>query len=78
MTNDLQASKDQVGVHPRSSWELFEVSVFLLLILPSMVLSFLVVKQGGLSFRLVAFATIARDLGLVCLILYFFWRNLEP
>ena len=78
MTNDLQASKDKDGVHPRSSWELLEVSVFLFLILPSMVLSFLVVKQGGLSFRLMAFATIARDLGLVCLILYFLWRNVEP
>lgn len=78
MTSDLQASKDKDGVHPRSSRELLEVSVFLFLILPSMVLSFLVVKQGRPSFRLVAFATIPRDLGLVCLILYFLWCNVEP
>jgi membrane protease YdiL (CAAX protease family) len=57
--------------------QLVEVSVFLFLIVPSMVLSFFVVKQGTLSFVLVAFATILRDLALVSLILFFVWRNGE-
>jgi membrane protease YdiL (CAAX protease family) len=52
--------------------------VFLFLIVPSMALSFLVVKQGHLSFVLTAVATILRDLGLVGLILFFLWRNGEP
>jgi membrane protease YdiL (CAAX protease family) len=50
---------------------LIEVLVFLFLILPSMALSFLVVKQGNLSFVLTAVSTMLRDLSLVCLILYF-------
>jgi hypothetical protein len=59
--------------------QLVEVSVFLFLILPSMFLSFFAVKQGSLSFVLVALATILRDLALVSLILFFFmWRNGEP
>jgi len=43
-----------------------------------MALSFFAVKQGALSFTLVAWATILRDFGLVCLILYFIWQNGEP
>jgi hypothetical protein len=43
-----------------------------------MVLSFFAVKQGALSFELVAWATIQRDAALVCLILYFLWQNGEP
>jgi hypothetical protein len=31
-----------------------------------------------LSFALAAAATIFRDVGLVCLILFFLWRNSEP
>ncbi len=54
-----------------------EVSVFLFLIVPSMIFSFFIVKQGGMSFVLVALSTILRDLGLVCLILFFARRNGE-
>ena len=63
-----------------SSWteQFVEVSVFLFLIMPSMILSFFAVKQGSLSFVFVAFATILRDLALVSLILFFVWRNGEP
>ncbi len=57
--------------------QLVEVSVFLFLIVPSMALSFFAVKQGTLSFGLVAYATILRDLSLVSLILFFVWRNHE-
>jgi membrane protease YdiL (CAAX protease family) len=64
---------------PLSSREqLLELSIFLLLIVPSMVLSFFAVRQGGLSFLLTAWATMLRDLGLVALIFYFLRRNGEP
>lgn len=55
-----------------------EVAVFLFLIVPSMALSFFAIKQGGLSFPLVAISVILRDLALVSLILFFLWRNHEP
>jgi CAAX protease family protein len=58
--------------------QMLELSIFLLLIVPSMVLSFFAVKQGALSFRLTAWATIFRDLGLLALIFYFLRRNGEP
>jgi membrane protease YdiL (CAAX protease family) len=58
--------------------QLVEVSVFLFLIIPSMALSFFAIKQGSLSFMLVAISAILRDLALVSLILFFIWRNNEP
>jgi membrane protease YdiL (CAAX protease family) len=66
------------SIQPNRKEQLVEVSVFLFLIVPSMALSFFAVKQGSLSFVLVAFATILRDLALVSLILFFLWRNAEP
>ena len=56
---------------------LLEVSVFLFLIVPSMLLSFFITRQGMASFVLVAVSAIARDLALVSLILFFAWRNSE-
>jgi membrane protease YdiL (CAAX protease family) len=75
----LSNSKADSGDRARSSWPepLVEVSVFLFLIVPSMALSFFAVKQGTLSFVLVAYATLLRDLSLVSLILFFIWRNGE-
>ena len=66
-----------IGVELGRKGELLEVSVFLLLILPSMVLSFFVVKQGTLGFVVTGLATILRDVGLLSLILFFLWRNGE-
>jgi membrane protease YdiL (CAAX protease family) len=57
--------------------QLLEVSVFLLLIVPSMILSFFAVKQGTLSFVLTAVTTIMRDFGLLSLIFFFIWHNGE-
>jgi len=54
-----------------------ELSVFLFLILPSLVFSFFAVKQGKVSFLLISTATILRDLSLLSLILFFIWRNNE-
>jgi uncharacterized protein len=65
------------GARPSRRDELIELGVFLLLIVPSMALSFFAVAQGRLPFALVAFATIARDLGLVALIFFFLYRNGE-
>ncbi|MEN6335433.1 MAG: type II CAAX endopeptidase family protein [Phycisphaerales bacterium] len=56
----------------------FEVSVFLFLIVPSMILSFFLTRQGKTSFPFIAVSTILRDLALVCLIAFFTWRNGEP
>jgi membrane protease YdiL (CAAX protease family) len=58
--------------------QLWEVLVFLFLIVPSMILSFFVIKAGNLSFTITAYSTILRDLGLVSLILFYLWRNQEP
>jgi len=57
-----------------------EVSVFLLLIVPTIILSYFITEQadgGGESFTVLATATIIRDLALVGLILFFLWRNGE-
>ncbi len=57
--------------------QLLEVSVFLFLIVPSMLLSFFLIRQGSLDFVFTAFSVILRDLALACLILFFLWRNQE-
>ncbi len=56
----------------------FELSAFLFLIVPSIALSFFVTRQGGLGFVLLSVAVILRDLALLCLVLFFLWRNGEP
>jgi len=73
--------EDSMGEHNRTSAKkgrLYEVLVFLFLIVPSMALSFFAIKQGALGFGIVAWSTILRDAALVCLILYFLWKNGEP
>lgn len=67
----------QFGVSPCQKSQIIEVSVFLFLIVPSLVLSLFAVRQGDLSFVLTATATIFRDLALVCLIVFFLWHNGE-
>jgi CAAX protease family protein len=70
---DQEARK--AGPSRREQWR--ETLVFLFLIVPSMGLSFFEVRQGNLSFVLVAVATILRDLSFVALIGFFLWRNRE-
>lgn len=56
-----------------------ELAVFLFLIVPSLLLSFMHGGQAGrLSFSLLAVSVIARDLALVALVVFFLWRNQEP
>jgi membrane protease YdiL (CAAX protease family) len=71
--------QDALGA-PENVWKerFAEVSVFLFLIVPSMVLSFFVTNQGSVDFVIVAVYTIFRDLALVSLVLLFTWRNGEP
>jgi len=57
-----------------------EVAVFLLLIVPTMILSYFIAERAGgtrESFTVLAVATIVRDLALVGLIIFFLWRNGE-
>jgi membrane protease YdiL (CAAX protease family) len=57
--------------------QLLEVAVFLLLIVPSLVLSFFVIRVGGVGFVFTAISVMLRDLALVSLVLFFLWRNGE-
>lgn len=70
------------GTAPASAREqkerLLETAVFLLLIVPSMVLSFFILQQASLGFTVTAIAVIVRDLALISLIFFFLWRNGEP
>jgi membrane protease YdiL (CAAX protease family) len=59
------------------NYHLVEVLVFLFLIVPSMVFSFLALGVSRMDFTSVAIATIVRDLALVNLVFYFIWRNGE-
>lgn len=58
--------------------QLIEVGVFLFLVLPSVVVSLFAVRQGSLTFPILASSIILRDIALVALILYFLWHNREP
>lgn len=70
-------AKGEDGARPSRRTQLVELGVFLFLIVPSLVLSFFVARQGNAGFTLTAIATILRDLALVSLVLYFIWRNRE-
>jgi len=80
MASETQPQEVQVagGGSPGRRVQSVELGVFLFLIVPSMVLSFAVTRQGQVSFVPVAIMTILRDLALVSLVLFFIWRNGEP
>ncbi len=66
-------------VHPGRVEASLEVLALLFLIVPSMVLSFFLGgPEANVSFVFLGISTILRDLSLVCLILFFLWRNGEP
>jgi membrane protease YdiL (CAAX protease family) len=58
--------------------DLFEVAVFLLLIVPSMIIPFLALGQVEIGFPIMAMSIIVRDIGLTCLVFFFLWRDGEP
>jgi membrane protease YdiL (CAAX protease family) len=65
--------------HPSSKVQLIELGVFLLLIIPSMVLSFFSFQRGANPpFTVFALASMLQQSALLCLVLYFVWRNQEP
>ncbi len=75
--NPILASPE-AGVEGRSGRreKVIELLVFLFLIGPSLVLSFVSSDSGGIaSFALTAVATILRDLSLIALIFFFFWTQ---
>ena len=74
----LDPSEETRTVQARRKEQILEVWVFLFLIVPSMALSLFAVRRGSLGFNITASAIILRDLALVCLILFFLWRNGEP
>jgi membrane protease YdiL (CAAX protease family) len=75
-TTSLTESKESAIPFNRRE-QVMEISVFLFLIVPSMLFSFFAVKEGSVSFALSAFSTILRDLALIFLVLFFLWRNRE-
>jgi membrane protease YdiL (CAAX protease family) len=58
--------------------DLFELCVFLLLIVPSMIFSFFTLGSENFDFRVSALSIILRDIALTSLVVYFLWRNGEP
>ncbi len=66
---------------PEARWrkkEFFELAVFLLLIIPSMMLSFLPLGKERFGFTVMAVSIILRDISLTCLVFFFLWRDGEP
>jgi membrane protease YdiL (CAAX protease family) len=61
-----------------SRWSQFlEVSVLVLLILPSTVVSHFAIKQPGFGFVPAAIGTILHNVAFLCLIAFFVWKNGE-
>jgi membrane protease YdiL (CAAX protease family) len=58
--------------------DLFEVLVFLIFIVPSMMGSFFAVEGGNPHFLILSSSLIFNDLAYICLIVFFLWRNGEP
>jgi membrane protease YdiL (CAAX protease family) len=75
--DDIHQDGQESRVQMTRRVQLWEVLVFLFLIVPSLAFSFAVSQQGTAGFALTAGATILRDLALVSLILFFIWRNGE-
>lgn len=71
-----EVTEQQIGLSRKV--QAVEVAVFLLLIVPSMALSYVVGKEQDLRFTQMAVASILNDLALLSLVLYFIWRNHEP
>jgi len=73
----MEAAPNHSSRDPSKKIQAVEVGVFLLLILPSMLLSAALAKPENLTFSLVAGSLLLSDIPLLCLVLYFIWRNGE-
>lgn len=82
MTEHVELPPSNVIDTPRrrGTVELVEVSLFVFLILPSLLSSFLFPGhvRSNLGFTVGALITMARDIALVGLVAFFLWRNGEP
>ncbi len=70
-------SEVQGPARPDRREQFFEVVVFLLLILPAILLTPFTSMEQTASFKLLATATILRDVALTSLVAFFLWRNRE-
>jgi len=71
------STQEAAPAHPVRKIQAIEVGVFLFLIVPSVGLSFLAVNPESLTFPVLAFASMLKDLALLSLVLYLVWRNGE-
>ncbi|MFH0899014.1 MAG: type II CAAX endopeptidase family protein [Pseudomonadota bacterium] len=78
MSSAGESSNGVLRQPPGRIEKLLELSVFLFLIVPSLVLPFLLHVELDIGFSELAIATILRDIALVLLVLFFLWRNEEP
>ena len=75
---DDRVRGDDDGAAPSSAVQVRELGAFLLLLLPSLLLSRLTSPQSQPGFAVFALASILSDAALLALVLYFVWRNGEP
>jgi len=73
----MEEAPNNSSMAPSKKIQAVEVGVFLLLILPSMLLSTALAKPENLTFPLLAGSLLLSDIPLLCLVLYFIWRNGE-
>jgi len=77
--NNMSENTIQRGTaQPSRKAQAFELAAFLLLFVPSIILSYFSNLQEAAGFSLVALETIAYNFALVFLIAFFLWRNGEP
>lgn len=73
----MAAGAQRPPEEPSRRVQAIELGVFLFLIAPSLAFAYGAMQSGRLSFHLLAGMSILRDLSLLCLVLYFLWRNGE-
>lgn len=66
------------GGRPSCRSQLFEVAVFLFLVLPSLLLPYIAGAQTSAGFTFTAVGTVLHNLAYLALIAFFLWRNGEP
>ena len=71
---------NETGRHcaPAGRRDLYEVTVFIFLLLPALLLPYLTAMRIHAGFTFTAAGTILHDLAYLCLIAFFLWANGEP
>ena len=78
IVNEDRLRNDDVAASPSRGIQARELGAFLLLLVPSLLLSRLSSPQLQPSFAFFALATILSNTALLALVLFFLWRNGEP